>query len=214
MSLVKADLSGEQTICPEFRSPPFALVIFGASGNLAFRKLFPSLYGLYERNLLPDRFYLLGFARTAKNNETFREEMKENLKSKFPDSSTESIEQFLELTYYMQGNYNDFEAYENLQKLLNELNEKHNTEKTLIFYMAVPPNIYCQIIAKLVEADIIKKASSNNENSQKRVVVEKPFGRDLKSAVTIDNALKQIFSKKSRSTGLIIISGKKQCRTS
>jgi glucose-6-phosphate 1-dehydrogenase len=196
MSLVKADLSGEQTICPEYQAPPFALVIFGASGDLVHRKLFPSLYRLYARNLMPEKFYILGFARTEKSTDSFREEMKNNLKSKLSDYDEKTAERFVRFSYYMNGNYDDIEAYQKLQKRMDELDKIYNTGKIQVFYMAVPPNIYCQIIKKLVKSGTITDTNYNGQESRQRVVIEKPFGRDLKTAVSIDNALKDILHEK------------------
>jgi glucose-6-phosphate 1-dehydrogenase len=196
MRLIEADYFDEQTICPEVIPEPFTLIIFGASGDLAHRKIFPSLYKLFTRKLLPDKFCILGFARTSKTDDGFRQEMKEMLKSRFPQVEEKSIDDFLKFSGYQQGNYDDTDSYLALQKRIDRLEKELNTGKPRIFYMAVPPGIYCHIIRKLVESGIINTPLSIGEESMQRVVVEKPFGKDLESAVAIDNALKQILEEK------------------
>jgi glucose-6-phosphate 1-dehydrogenase len=181
-------------ICAEVPAQPNGLVVFGASGDLTKRKLLPSLFGIFERGLLPEQFYILGCARTPMTDAEFRNEAKQAVLSSAPKVSTELLETFLQKLYYQSGDYADDSFYQRIAARLAELDKKHNIECTHIFYLAVPPVLYEEIAQRLCAANL--SCPENPElRTRVRLVVEKPFGRDLTTAVELNNRIAQCFDE-------------------
>jgi len=161
-------------------------VIFGASGDLAKRKLIPALYSLYVQNLLPVKFVLLGVSRTELSDDEFRKKMKEAL-NKFKEiDDTTQIDRFVTLLYYLSINTEDKNDYKNLKIRLEELRKENNIEANTIFYLSTPPNLY-SVIPKNLSAYKL----NNQNDGWKRLIIEKPFGYDLESAENLKNELMQ-----------------------
>ena len=171
---------------------PCGLVIFGASGDLAKRKLIPSLFRLFSTGMLSDRFFILGTGRDGMSTEQFREIMLRAITAAVPEEKARSSwHEFSERMYYAVLDYRDTAAYvSGLRELLPKLEHTHRTNGTRIFYLAVPPSIFEDIIRNLGKAGLAKE-----EDGSSRIVLEKPFGRDLLSARHLEGALHEHFAE-------------------
>ncbi len=162
---------------------PTTIVIFGASGDLTKRKLLPALFELSREGLLPSQTRIVGFARREKSHEQFRREMQEGVlqfaRSK-PQSGAAGFDDFFAGLYYHAGTYDDPESFAGLNSLLQELDKASGVTGNRLFYLSTPPSLFFPIISKLGAADLI--ADIHAEESWSRVIIEKPFGRDLASA--------------------------------
>lgn len=161
----------------EVPSQPCAIVMFGASGDLAQRKLLPALYDLAFHACLAPRFRLVGFARTKMDDAEFRRKSDESLsKVKAPGAGDKRWADFLEHLHYFAGDYNDPEAFQRLAKRLDELDSEGQLGGNRLFYLATPPEIYLEIIEQLGKAGLNRPKSGQ---SWTRVIIEKPFGLSL-----------------------------------
>ena len=139
----------------EVPSQPCAIVMFGASGDLARRKLLPALYDLAFHACLAPRFRLVGFARTQMDDAEFRRKSDESLaKAKAPGAGDKKRTDFLEHLHYFAGDYNDPEAFQRLAKRLDELDSEGQLGGNRLFYLATPPEIYLEIIEQLGKAGL------------------------------------------------------------
>ena len=172
---------------------PCTMVIFGLSGDLAHRKLFPAIYQLAADKQLPDRFRIMGFARSARNMEELRAglraKVEEHARIKPVDASV--LDSLLERVDYHQGNYGDPDAYGQLKERL----ESACTSGNYVFYLATPPTVYEPIIAGLGAAGLIHPAARPGAKSWSRVVIEKPFGRDLDSAAALNRSVAKVLDE-------------------
>src|SRR5580700_9691397 len=175
-----ATLETSEPAKPRSISPadPCTIVIFGASGDLSRRKLVPALYGLAAQNCLARRFAIIGFARTHMTDEAFQKTAVDSVKE-FADANTlreAECKEFANALAYVSGEYNQPESFEKLKNRLEELDEAHKLNGNRLFYLATPPDIYPIIIDQLAKAGLAKNP---NEKSWTRIIIEKPFGRDL-----------------------------------
>ncbi len=171
---------------------PCCLVIFGATGDLTKRKLIPSIFRLYKQKLLPSGFFVLGTGRTRITSDEFREEMRkgthEILSKECDDSCWKNFSALLE---YKVVDYGEPETFrKNITDFLPSMENTYQTEKNRIFYLATPPNTYEDIIVNLQKAGL-----SNEENNKIKIIIEKPFGRDLQSARKLDDVLLNVFDE-------------------
>jgi len=171
--------------CEIVYSGPCAVVIFGASGDLTRRKLLPALYNLYLTRRVPKSFYVLGYARTAMSDSEYRAIVRESLKKS--EGSTEIKEEFIAKVFYQSGSYDAAWDYVALKARLDELNEVFKTEGNIIYNLSVPPTLYMPITRELGENGLIHYGQ--NSNPFQRVVIEKPFGRDLKTSEELNAVL-------------------------
>ena len=185
----KPSITNQDIICAETIAPPTAMVVFGASGDLAHRKLLPSLMQIFQRQLLDDRFYFLGAGRKRLSDQQFREITQQSISIPAKDS-----ESFLKKLYYVSGDYADVAFYENIKTRLGELDQRYKVAGSHIFYLAVPPFLYTTIVEQLGLAGLSCPRESDSRYSS-RLVVEKPFGRDLQSAVELDNIIHRCFDE-------------------
>lgn len=164
------------------------LVIFGASGDLTKRKLIPALYELHTQNLLPEELAVLGVARTKLTDLEFRENMKEFLPNQ--PSTQKDIDTFLEHLYYQPLSTADSADYPILKTRLESLCKELEIPENYIFYLSTPPNLYQIIPQSLAEVGL-------NEpfKGYKRLIIEKPFGTDLKSAQELNKNLLNYFDE-------------------
>lgn len=165
---------------------PCTIVIFGATGDLTSRKLFPALYNLMREGQLPSHFSCVGFARRPKNHDEFRAEMHEAV-SKF--SRVKPIDEnlwniFMNQIFYHQSNFDDDQGYESLKTFLNDLDQKHGTQGNRVFYLSTQPSFFPKIIEKLSQHGLIYD-TAKVKDKWSRVIIEKPFGRDLTSAIEL-----------------------------
>ncbi len=165
---------------------PCIVVIFGATGDLTSRKLFPALYNLQRDGQLPNHFACVGFARRPKSNDDFRKEMHEAV-NKF--SRVKPVDENLWNTfghqiYYHQSDFDDEQGYDNLRKLLDDIDKQHGTAGNRIFYLSTQPSYFPEIIKRLGQHQLIYD-TSKVKDKWSRVIIEKPFGHDYKSAIEL-----------------------------
>jgi glucose-6-phosphate 1-dehydrogenase len=159
-------------------APPCVIVIFGAAGDLTTRKLLPAIYNLaYEGDLCRDTA-VIGFARDAYTDTTFRQKMGQAI----DQFDTEFWNHFAEKLFYNQADFEQDEGYEKLQKLLAKVDQEFGTKGNRLYYLATPPSYFPLIVKKLSQHQLISNSDSSNWS---RVVVEKPFGTDLNSAIQL-----------------------------
>jgi glucose-6-phosphate 1-dehydrogenase len=177
----------------EAPSDPCAIVMFGASGDLAKRKLMPALYDLAVHSCLAPRFRLLGFARTEMSDEAFQREASEFLPDKAPNGDAEARRRdFLRNVHYFHGDYDDPASFQRLAQRLEELNRESNLGGNRLFYLATPPSVYPRVVEQLGRAGLAKPDGSK---SWVRIIVEKPFGHDRASAKTLNEQLLCVFDE-------------------
>jgi glucose-6-phosphate 1-dehydrogenase len=171
-----------------------AVVVFGATGDLTARKLMPALYNLARERLLPSGFSVVGFARRAKTDEQFRAEMKEAVARFSREPVQDEIwDSFARNLHYVTGSFDDTDAYARLGERLSKQDQAHGAAGNRLFYLATPPDAYATIAWRLGEARL---ASPARPGGWTRLVVEKPFGRDLTSARALDQAVGQVFRER------------------
>jgi len=194
MCQIQPSVTGRNIPCAEVAAPPNALVVFGASGDLTRRKLLGSLCQIFKRGLLGERFYLLGAGRKELSDEKFRQSAQEAIQQRSCNVSAEQIKSFVNKLYYISGDYSDALFYEGIKVRLVELDKKLKVDGAHVFYLAVPPFLYGTIVEQLGSSGL----SCPNESDvkrQARVIVEKPFGRDLQSAVELNNKISRCFNE-------------------
>jgi len=170
----------------EKAADPCILVIFGASGDLTKRLLMPALFNLACDRLLPGRFAIVGIAMDDMTTEQFREKMTRDVKqyTTRPHFDSELWAEFAERLHYTPGNFSEPEAYERLARIVNGLEVEYHTQGNIIFYMATPPSIFGMISQHINAAGF-----KDRENGWLRIIVEKPFGHDLPSAIELNKEL-------------------------
>jgi glucose-6-phosphate 1-dehydrogenase len=166
---------------------PQAIVIFGASGDLAHRKLLPALYHLFAENLLPASFAIVGYARTPKSDDEFAEEARAAVE-KFGRTSPDDQPwaEFAKRLSYVAGDFAAPGAMDPLWDRLHKLDRDAGTDGRRFFYCATPPEALPDILTRLGEAKVTDKA---------RIVIEKPFGTDLESARELNRRVHQVFDE-------------------
>jgi glucose-6-phosphate 1-dehydrogenase len=162
------------------------LIIFGASGDLTKRKLLPAIYQLFQDKLLPDNFAILGIGRSVYDDNTYQTYIKNSLAEFAQDFNNES--DFLKLLHYHSMDPSMEEAYAGLESKLTEIRQERNISDRYIFYLATPPSLY-----EVIPRSLKKHGLTSQENGMwKRIIVEKPFGLDLESAVDLNAKLLRV----------------------
>ena len=169
------------------------LVIFGASGDLTYRKLIPAVYDLHKQKLLPEKFAVLGASRTNFSNDKFREKMKEGIKkfSNYKEDDEKIISEFMKQLSYLPVDTDNHEDFKKLKDHLEKLDKKLDAKGNVIYYLSTPPNLYGVIPTLLGDAGL--NLSSNG--SWKKLIVEKPFGYDLSSAIELNKKITKYFNE-------------------
>ncbi len=174
------------------RAPdPNIFVLFGATGDLAHRKLVPALYNLACDNYLPPNFAIVGFGRKPKTDQEMREEYRKSASEFSRRGPVQPVlwDEFASGISYVQSKIDDPAGYRRLKEELDRIDQERGTRGNRLYYLSVPPNIYPTIIKNLGEAGL------NESKGWTRVVVEKPFGRDLASARELNHELHQVFDE-------------------
>jgi glucose-6-phosphate 1-dehydrogenase len=163
----------------ERTAEPCTVVIFGASGDLAKRKLIPALYRLVQERMLPAEFAIIGLGRTAMTDEEFRQKMKEAMLefSEAKSVDEEVWQSFAEGIHYLTSNIDRPESYSELAKMLERIDQERGTQGNHLFYLSVAPEFYAEAVKQLGEAGLTKQGKG-----WVRVIIEKPFGTSLESA--------------------------------
>jgi glucose-6-phosphate 1-dehydrogenase len=170
---------------------PTTLIIFGATGDLAHRKLLPALYNLAHEGSLPERFNLIGVSRSEKGHEDFRAEMKESIEefSRTPPKP-EVLDALLERVKYIPGVFDDESVYETLDKTIREYDDDAGIVFNRVFYLSTAPEFFPVIVQFLG-----KQGLDSVADAETRVVIEKPFGYDLATARKLNEEVLSVFSE-------------------
>jgi len=173
---------------------PSVLVIFGASGDLTARKLVPALWHLHVNGLLSDRFAMVGVARTHLDDTEFRNKMRDAVGEFGGDTIPDGMmwDAFAERLHYQPLIYDDDTSYFSLKDRIGDLDRKFGTNGNVLYYVATPPTLYTVILSKLGGAGLAKTQSGSS-----RVVIEKPFGRDRKSATELNRHAVEVFGEEN-----------------
>jgi glucose-6-phosphate 1-dehydrogenase len=194
MREIEPTLTQQDILCVEAVAGATAMVVFGASGDLTRRKLLSSLFELFRHELISERFYLVGCGRKELTDQGFRTISRQAIQEPSGRLSAEKVDAFVDRLYYASGDYSNPTFYETLKTRLAELDNKHKVDGPHIFYLAVPPVLYGAIVQRLCSAGL-SNADQADEKHQPRLVVEKPFGRDLQTAVELNSTVAQCFDE-------------------
>lgn len=162
------------------------IMIFGATGDLAHRKLFPSLYRLFKKGRL-DKFAVVGVARRSLSNDDFQKSVKDSVLSALGDQ--DNLDEFASHFYYQSHDVADSNSYAELNKLAHEIDENYQLDGNRIFYLAMAPEFFGPIALHL------KSDGLTDVKGYKRLVIEKPFGHDLPSAKELNEQIRTAFSE-------------------
>ncbi|MCM3566699.1 glucose-6-phosphate dehydrogenase [Neobacillus mesonae] len=163
------------------------IMIFGATGDLAKRKLFPSLYRLFERQRLSEQFAVIGVGRRTLSNEEFQQSVQESVTSAMGEKS--DLDKFISHFYYQSHDVSDSSSYAALKKFADEIDEHYQLQGNRIFYLAMAPEFFGPIALHL------KSDGLTDVKGYKRLVIEKPFGHNLESAMELNQQIRTAFSE-------------------
>jgi glucose-6-phosphate 1-dehydrogenase len=167
-----------------------SIVIFGASGDLTYRKLIPALYHLFASDQLPKSFAILGVSRTHYSDESYREKLKASLQE-MEKTEPAVLDAFCNHLHYQAIDTSDTEDYQKLSVRLDEIADSYQFEqRNTLFYLATPPSLYSVIPASLAAHGL-----NSEEDGWKRLIIEKPFGYDLASAQKLDKEIHEHFQE-------------------
>lgn len=169
---------------------PFSLVLFGASGHLAKQKLYPALFVLALKKRLPKDYAIVGFARSAMDDATFRTLVQESIQKDLPEVNTTVLEEFLSHLHYHQGQYTDKKDYSSLVRRLLSL-EKGWKDPVRLAYLSIPPTIFPNVLQGLCAG----KVHNHHHDGDFRCIVEKPVGSDLQSFESVERDLTACFAE-------------------
>ncbi|NEA21671.1 glucose-6-phosphate dehydrogenase [Actinomadura bangladeshensis] len=173
---------------------PCVLVLFGVTGDLSRKKLLPAIYDLANRGLLPPGFSLVGFARRDWENEDFRQIAYESVKAHARTPFREDVWTHLsEGMHFVPGEFSDPGAFDALSMAVKELDESRGTGGNYAFYLSIPPKFFPQVVEQLQRSGL----ADRKEGAWRRVVIEKPFGRDLRTAVELNDTVHRVFPEES-----------------
>jgi glucose-6-phosphate 1-dehydrogenase len=172
---------------------PCVMVIFGASGDLTKRKLLPALYNLAKDNLLSKEFAVIGFAR----NELTTQEFRDKLSSEIAGFATTAVDPalwkwFSERIYYVTGEFGDPAAFARLKAQLEEAQAAHHTRGNCFYYLATAPAFFSSIVKQLGAAGLVEE----KDGAWRRVIIEKPFGRDYETACALNRDIRTVLQEK------------------
>ena len=166
---------------------PLILVLFGASGDLAKRKLISAIYNLHSEHLLPDNFAILGLSRRLSSREEFQFWMKDGVEKYGEIQDEETWVNFSRKLYHLKADIFKDQSFNELLEILHKINTEQKCQGNLLYYLATAPSNYRQIISELNKKKLLRGLFSE---SWGRVIVEKPFGLDLDSAIDLNKLMK------------------------
>jgi len=171
---------------------PSIVVLFGATGDLAHRKVIPALYHLWRTNLLPHEFLLVAIGRRPFTDETFRAEIHKALEqySRVLPLDDDAWESFAPRIEYVQFDFDDPAGFETLSEYLDTHDAEHGTRGNRLFYLATQPSQFSDIVAQLGRVGLDHE---HHDGGWRRVVIEKPFGHDLESARKLNREVGKVF---------------------
>jgi len=166
------------------------IVVLGASGDLAKKKTLPALFALYQQSFLPRDCKVVGYARTKMDKAEFDKRATSYIKNQDNKDVANAIESFKSILTYVDGDYQDGAAFDNLRKHLEDIEASYQSKETnRIFYLALPPTVFIPVAKNLREHCYNPKAGVN------RIIIEKPFGKDLDSARELLDTVKQYWKE-------------------
>lgn len=169
---------------------PTVFIVLGATGDLMSRKIAPTLYHMHERGNLPTRFRLIGVARSGFGNDEYREFLKERIKKR-TRTKKKSLDEFVRHATYSPGAFEKAATYAALKNEIESIDEAWGLCSNKLFYLAVPPDSYRNIFKHLARSSLTEPCSP--EEGWTRVIVEKPFGNNLKTARELERLLANLF---------------------
>src|SRR5436190_17941703 len=170
---------------------PSGLVIFGVTGDLSRKKLMPAVYDLANRGLLPPGFSLVGFARREWEDEDFAQEVHDAVEEHARTPFREEVwQQLVQGMRFVQGNFDDDDAFERLKSTMQELDKAQGTGGNFAFYLSVPPKFFPKVVQQLKKHGLADQPNG----SWRRAVIEKPFGHDLASAQELNSIVHEVFA--------------------
>ncbi len=178
--------------------PPCCLIIFGATGDLTHRKLIPALFSLEAQGLLPEHMKIVGFARRDYSDHSFRDELQQSLQDFAADLWKESQDkwpQFAKRIVFHRSDFDNAQGFTWLKERLDKFDQSDGTSGNRLFYLATPPSTYSTVIEQLGKAGLVKTGDEPDSAGFTRIIVEKPFGSDLKSAKALNAELKTVFDE-------------------
>ena len=188
---VSVQPGSDARFCAYQPAQPCSVMLFGALGDLAHRKLLPALFDLMHQRLLPAQFFILGTSRDDGDDGSFRREVEQMLRKAGKDALDPRIwQQFLERCYYVSGDYADATFYQQLAQRLARLETQHHTNGNRVFHLAIPPVLYGQVVQRLGAAKLTYH--SGTETPWGRVILEKPLGRDVAGSQALDETLHEV----------------------
>jgi glucose-6-phosphate 1-dehydrogenase len=184
----------------ERMAEPCTMIICGATGDLTERKLAPALHNTFMGGFLPPEFTVVGFARREWTDAQFREHLLAavNMYSRNRPVKPAIWESISEAIEYHQGDFNDAAAYAELAKRLDRIDRDRGTAGNRLFYLAVPPSLYPEIVNQLDRAGLAASGAQRTTGPKRgwtRVIVEKPFGYDLESAQALNREIAEVFDE-------------------
>ncbi|MHB1950604.1 MAG: glucose-6-phosphate dehydrogenase [Acidiferrobacteraceae bacterium] len=175
---------------PSREAPPCALILFGGTGDLARHKLMPALFALYRKNLLSASFAILGCGRSSLTSEEYRDRMRIACAAHCQPEALAQWDDFAEKLYFEPGAFEDDRLFERLSDRLARIDEVHLTCGNRLFYLSTLPSRYPVVIDQIKRAGLINRVS---DSPFTRIMIEKPFGRDLQTAIVLNEHLDQVF---------------------
>jgi glucose-6-phosphate 1-dehydrogenase len=183
-----------EVIVSKAREPdPCVFVIFGATGDLSRRKLFPSLYHLMLDGKLGENVAVFGASVEEHSEDAFRAKLREATERFSIEKPLDGAiwDQLASRTYYVSGDFENPRTFQQVRERLAELDRRHGTRGNRLFFFAIPPSIIGLVLKQLKDAELLYPKDSPRDGSWSRVIIEKPFGRDLESARTLNRLAAQ-----------------------
>ena len=172
---------------------PCVMVIFGAAGDLTRRKLIPSLYNLAKYNLLSREFAVIGIARNPMSTDEFRAKLMQDLKEFAQEPIDSDLQEWFERrVFYITGEFGDASTYHQLKDLLQKVDKDYGTHGNCFYYLATAPDFFAPVVEQLASTGLV----TEEHQQWRRVIVEKPFGRDLESARALNQQLLKVVTEK------------------
>jgi glucose-6-phosphate 1-dehydrogenase len=170
------------------------MVIFGASGDLTKRKLVPALWSLFQSRVLPEPFAVVGVSRTEMSNEVFRANMREAVSdfARVQPPSPRVWDRFAQALFYYSGDPADPNLYPGLGSFIKGIEQERGTGGSRLYYLSTPPSLYTHIVQRLGEAGFNRP---ENPEAWVRLVIEKPFGRDVQSSQALNQVVAGVFNE-------------------
>ena len=176
---------------PQKQADACTMIIFGATGDLTKRKLFPALYNLAKRKFLPDNFAIVGVGRQEMTSDDFRSKMNGDLHEFIgKDTDKNLLKWFDERTHYTGGDFGQKKTFSQLKKLLKDLDKQFDIPENYFFYLATPPSLFAPVTQAACDIDLCDET-----DGWRRFIYEKPFGHDLESAKTLNTDLLKIIKE-------------------